>query len=116
MFKSWWLSLFSVSLLIAQEAGAVTYTGGLETTSGNAGFNKDTLWVLIPRLFKWLMGFLGIIFLAVLIAGGIMWMTASGNQTQTQKAQQLITSAVIGLVIVTAAYALTAFLGDSFKP
>ncbi|MCF7794854.1 pilin [Patescibacteria group bacterium] len=58
------------------------------------------------------LSFLGVIFLLLTIAGGIMWMTAGGNTEQVAKAKKLITSAIIGLVIVFAAYALTSFIGD----
>ena len=59
-----------------------------------------------------ILSFLGVIFLILTIAGGIMWMTAGGNTEQVAKARKLITSAVIGLIIVFAAYALTSFIGD----
>ena len=36
-------------------------------------------------------------------------MTARGNQEQITKAKELMTSAIIGLVIVIAAYAITYF-------
>lgn len=58
------------------------------------------------------LSFLGVIFLVLTIAGGIMWMTAGGNTEQVGKAKKLITSAAIGLVIVFASYALTSFIGD----
>ena|SRR6056297_2748554 len=58
------------------------------------------------------LSFLGVIFLILTITGGIMWMTAGGNTEQVAKARKLITSAVIGLVIIFAAYALTSFIGD----
>lgn len=58
------------------------------------------------------LSFLGVIFLLLTITGGIMWMTAGGNTEQVGKARKLLTSAVIGLVIVFASYALTSFIGD----
>jgi hypothetical protein len=58
------------------------------------------------------LSFLGVIFLLLTITGGIMWMTAGGNTEQVGKAKNLITSAIIGLVIVFASYALTSFIGD----
>lgn len=58
------------------------------------------------------LSFLGVIFLLLTITGGIMWMTAGGNTEQVGKAKDLIISAVIGLVIVFASYALTSFIGD----
>jgi hypothetical protein len=53
---------------------------------------------------------LGIIFLILMIYGGYMWMTAGGDEQKVEKAKGLIRNAIIGLVIVLAAYAITAFM------
>ena len=57
------------------------------------------------------LAFVGVIFMVLIIFGGLTWMTAGGNENQVQKAQKLITQAVVGLIIVLAAYAITNFLG-----
>jgi len=63
------------------------------------------------------LAFLGVIFLVVMIAGGLMWMTAAGDEKKVGTAKSLLTGAVIGLIIVLSAYAITAYLGDSvLKP
>jgi len=58
------------------------------------------------------LSFVGVIFLILMIFAGLSWMTASGNQEKVNKAKDLMINAVIGLVIVMAAYAITAFVGD----
>jgi hypothetical protein len=58
------------------------------------------------------LSFVGVIFLLLMIFAGLTWMTASGNQEKITKAKDLMINAVIGLVIVTAAYAITAFIGE----
>jgi hypothetical protein len=60
------------------------------------------------------LSFIGIIFLGLMIYGGIIWMTAQGNEQQVTKAKDLITSSIIGIVIVFAAYAITVFIGQKF--
>lgn len=57
------------------------------------------------------LAFVGVIFLILMIYGGFLWMTAGGNDQQVEKAKNLITAAIIGLVIVFAAYAITAYIG-----
>jgi hypothetical protein len=54
---------------------------------------------------------LGIIFLILIIYGGFIWMFARGDNTQITKAKELLEAAVIGLIIVMSAYAITAWLG-----
>jgi cytochrome bd-type quinol oxidase subunit 2 len=77
-----------------------------------AGFNieqtsPDSLIVTIINIA---LSFLGVIFLVLMIYGGYLWMTARGNEQQAQKARDLIIAAVIGVVIVVAAYAITWFI------
>ena len=62
------------------------------------------------------LAFLGVIFLILIIYGGFSWMTARGNEQEVTKAQGLIQQAVIGLIIVLMAYAVTAFLGSTLAP
>ena len=59
------------------------------------------------------LSFIGILFFVLMIYGGITWMTAAGNQQQIDKAKNLIISAIIGLIIVMAAYAITSFIGTT---
>jgi len=57
------------------------------------------------------LSFVGVIFLILMIYAGLVWMTAQGNQEQVNKAKDLMINAIIGLIIVLAAYAITAFIG-----
>ena len=59
-----------------------------------------------------ILSFIGVIFLVLMIYSGIMWMTAAGNDQQVSKAKDLMINAIIGLIIVFAAYAITAYVGD----
>ncbi|MCR4280443.1 MAG: hypothetical protein NUV82_03405, partial [Candidatus Komeilibacteria bacterium] len=56
------------------------------------------------------LGFLGIIFMIFIIVAGIQWMTAGGNSESIKKAKDRLVNAVIGLVIITAAYSITYFV------
>ncbi|MCF7820682.1 MAG: pilin [Candidatus Pacebacteria bacterium] len=76
-----------------------------------AGGAENFIATKTGRVIGQVLSFLGVIFLILMIVGGIQWMTAGGNQEKVAKAKQLITSAIIGLVIVFSAYAVTAFIG-----
>lgn len=47
-----------------------------------------------------------IVFFFMLILGGIRWITSGGDKGQTEAARNQITAALIGLVIVFAAWAI----------
>ena len=57
-----------------------------------------------------LLGFLGIIFLILVIYAGFTWMTAGGNEEKIGTAKKLLTNAAIGLAIILCAYAITLFI------
>lgn len=59
--------------------------------------------------------FVGVLFLVLMIYGGITWMLARGNEQQSKKALDTIIAAVIGLVIVLGSYALTNFVFSSVE-
>jgi len=52
----------------------------------------------------------GMIFLVLMVYAGYLWMTARGEQEQVDKAQKIITAALIGFFIVASAYAITKFV------
>ncbi len=76
--------------------------------AGASSFISSRLGILIGSILS----FIGVIFMLLIIYGGIMWMTSRGNDQQVEKSRDLIVQAVIGLVIVLASYAITAFIGE----
>lgn len=58
------------------------------------------------------LSFIGALFLILMIYAGIMWMVSQGNEQEVTKAKGLIINAIVGIIIVFAAYALTYFLGN----
>ena len=62
---------------------------------------------IISVIIKSILGFLGLIFLVLTIMAGFKWMMSQGNEDEIKKAKGSLTNAIIGLVIVLAAYAIT---------
>lgn len=65
----------------------------------------------LGQLIGGILSFVGVLLLILIIYAGFMWMTAAGNTQKVDKAKDLIVSAIIGLIIILAAYAITAFIG-----
>lgn len=92
--------------------------GDLESqmdAAGGKGFNtakpnEKAMAQVVATVIKAFLGMLGIIFICLLVYAGYMWLTAQGDEEKVTKAKQTIQRAVIGLVIVTAAYAITYFV------
>lgn len=89
--------------------------GGLDTTASGAGYQEKDLLKIGGNAINTALSFVGVLFLVMMIAGGFIWMTAAGNEARVKTALNLLTAGIIGLVIVVAAYAITAWLGDTLK-
>lgn len=82
-------------------------TGVVQTT---AGYGDTTLGEVVATVIKGFLGLLGIIFIVLIILSGYNWMTAAGDEEKIKKATSTIRSAIIGLLIIIAAYAITYFV------
>lgn len=60
--------------------------------------------VLVERLLSALGGLVFVLLLGLFIYGSYQWMTAGDDAAKVKKAQAVFTSAVIGLVIISAGY------------
>ena len=81
---------------------ALTDASGFET-----GLGIETI---VSTIIKAVLSLLGIIFVGLIIMAGFRWMTASGNEENITKAKSTLKQAIIGLLIVLAAYAITDFI------
>ncbi len=68
---------------------------------------------LIGNIISALLSVLGIIFVVLVVYAGFLYLTAQGEDTKVKKAKTLLTQSVIGLVIIVAAYAISAFVIDA---
>lgn len=55
-----------------------------------------------------------IVFFFILVIGGIRWIASGGDKAQTEGARNQITAALVGLVIVFAAWAILALIKTFF--
>lgn len=102
------LSLGAVSAQIIDANVAGDFTA---QTMPATGYSPTmTVGSVVALLVRAALGLLAVIFLVLMITAGFSWMTAGGDETKVKKARDTIKTAVIGLVIVLAAYAITYFL------
>lgn len=80
-----------------------------------AGIKDKTPAELIGQVINGVLAFLGVIFLILMIYGGYLWMTAAGNETQVEKAKDIIRDSIVGLIIILAAYVITYFIMNKFN-
>jgi hypothetical protein len=84
---------------------------GLESTFTGTGLGKtDDLKGSIASIINIVLGFLGIVAVIIILAGGFKWMTAAGNEEAVTEARGYIKNGVIGLLVVFAAWAIASFV------
>lgn len=69
----------------------------------------------VATLINVALGFLGIVAVVVIMAGGFFWMTSSGSEEKIEKAKGLILGGVVGLAIILSAYAIANFVIRSLE-
>lgn len=99
--------------------GSIAYAedkGGLVPAGEGSGLNKTaiseagTIPLAIGLFLNQALLYLGIIFFLLVVYAGLLWMSASGNDSKVEKAKDVLISAVVGLIIVVSAYAIVNFV------
>ena len=91
-----------------------TMKGGLEQLGGASGYSTNvtetTVSAIAGTAVSIFLSILGIIFVALMLYGGYLWMMARGSEEEVTRAKELIRAAIIGLIIIVAAYAISYFV------
>lgn len=99
-------------------AGVGEIQTGLDFSANKAeiptGPQSTDLTVLIGNLVNYLFGVIGALFLVIIIIGGVMWMTAAGNEERVSRASKILIAGVEGIVILFFSYTIVYFLINVF--
>ncbi len=109
-------SVFASSVMPVFAAGMDSVKGGLVTAGNASGLgttSSRTLEQIVGTVINQALGLLGFLLLGYLLYGGFLWMTSGGDSKGAEKAKATITNAMIGLVIIALAYAISAFVLDA---
>jgi heme/copper-type cytochrome/quinol oxidase subunit 4 len=110
------LPIFSLSAKSANLSDA--FSTNLSTVAGDSGAGYKTTTSIdniASIIITTILSLLGVLFLALMVYGGFLWMSDRGNSDQVGRAQKLMTAAIIGLIIVLGSYAISYFVLDSIS-
>jgi hypothetical protein len=74
----------------------------------------ENIGALMSNVLALLFFLAGLLTFFFIVVGGIQWITAGGDAKAAQAARDRITAAVVGLIVVVAAFAITLILGQVF--
>ncbi|MBI4458119.1 hypothetical protein HY633_04105 [Candidatus Uhrbacteria bacterium] len=99
-------------LAAARPALAVTQEELGLTTNAAASFGLTTTDIreVIGNIISVFLGLLGLVMVVLMLYAGFLYMTSQGNEEQVSKAKAIIRNAVIGLIIIVLAFAITRFI------
>ncbi len=87
-------------------------TTNLGDVADETELGDEKLTDTVGKLINVFLGLLGIIFLILVIYAGFLWMTAGGDDKKVATAKNILISAVVGLVVLLSAYAISNFVID----
>lgn len=96
--------LFLPSFVLAQGADL-----GLEFAE-DTGLGDTDPRIIIARIIRIIIGFLGIIAVSLVMYAGWLWMTSEGNEEKITQAKNILKSAIIGLIIILSSFAIASFV------
>ncbi|PIR74118.1 MAG: hypothetical protein COU35_04135 [Candidatus Magasanikbacteria bacterium CG10_big_fil_rev_8_21_14_0_10_47_10] len=109
------LSLAVALLIVPASVHAIDLGGSIvRNAATQAGYSADTnettAAAIIGDVIRVALSFVGVLFLVLMVYAGFLWMNARGEESQIQKAQDIIRAAIIGLIITVGAYSITQFI------
>lgn len=79
-----------------------------------SGLKNLTVPAIVSGFIRMALVIAAIVFFFILVIGGIKWIASGGDKAQTESARNQITAALVGLVIVFAAWAIIALIQTFF--
>lgn len=107
------IAAIAVFLLSNSVLAAAGPDVGLNYPAGTGLSNSQDIRIIIAKIIRVIIGFLGVIALGLIMYAGWLWMTSEGNEEKIEQAKKLLTNAVIGLIIILASFAIASFILNS---
>ena len=100
--------IFAEAIVFASSAYAAgnASSSGLGANTGQPTNVPPDLEAAILQITNWILGFIGLVALLIIVYGGLLYLTAAGNDDQTAKARKTITNGVIGIIICALAFSI----------
>lgn len=89
---------------------AQTELGTVQNQALGTTTAPQNIYTIAGNIINVILGFLGIVLLGYMIYAGFLWMTSGGESEKAKEARTMIANAIIGLIIIVAAFAISNFV------
>lgn len=104
------LLMFSAIVVLFSAGHAIAQASfGLEVPAAT-GLGSPDLKLLIVRIVRIILGFLGIIAVIINMYAGFLWITSKGEEEQISRAKRILLNGVIGLLIIASSYLIASYV------
>lgn len=76
--------------------------------------SADQIWKLVANIVRILMSLGGALAVVFIIVGGIFYITSIGDPARIKRAKEIITQAVVGLVVIGVAYTVVTYIANKY--
>jgi len=104
------LNLLSLATVYAASTDKINLKPGGDWS----GIEGLTIGSIVAGGIRLILVIAALVFFFILVIGGIRWIASGGDKTQTENARNQITAALVGLVIVFAAWAIVQLINTFF--
>lgn len=83
---------------------------GLELAGEETGLGSEDPRIVVARIIRVFLGFLGIVAIAIVLYGGFLYMISGGADQKVDKAKKWLSNGLIGLIIILTSFAVTSYI------
>jgi heme/copper-type cytochrome/quinol oxidase subunit 2 len=112
-------AVFALALAVPAVVGAASTPpsnpGDLLNQTANASGQTQSrdLVDIVGNIIQWILGLVGVVLLIMFIYGGVLYATSAGNEEKVETGKKVMLYAIIGVVIIALAFALTRYVIDA---
>ncbi|MBU0647246.1 MAG: Ig-like domain-containing protein [Patescibacteria group bacterium] len=105
------ISIFICLLVVAMTLAhfAFALDTGIQYGVGT-GLGQEDPRIIVAKIIRIVIGFLGIIAVGLVLYAGWLWMTSDGEEDKVEKAKMILRNALIGLIIILSSFAIVSFI------
>lgn len=104
-----------VSTVCSPQLSCDSGSGPSDTCNAQSGIDISKLWLIVLAILELLLRLGGLLTVAMVIFGGVKYITSQGQPDATKNARQTILNALIGMAITTIASISVNFIANIIK-